>query len=139
MKAKISVFVLGLTLSMITFAENAKFGDDIDRTLAHCQDKAVSTQDMLACNNQAIDGWNKALNRQYQLLLKGQPEPVAEPIRQSQRDWVQYRDSYFSAMNAFYQQQEGTIWSIVASGRKLDVIRSKAIDLNQLLTSLNLQ
>ncbi|WAT02864.1 hypothetical protein [Rouxiella chamberiensis] len=56
---------------------------------------------------------------------------------QSQRDWLTYQKSYFTALDNFYRQQQGTVWGLVDAQAKLDFIRNKAIELNILRGSLD--
>ena len=51
---------------------------------------------------------------------------------------LQYRDGYNAAIATYYQQQQGTIWPLVAAESKMNIIRDKAIDLYRLRVSTNL-
>lgn len=108
---------------------------DLDTRLANCQQQAVSTQDNLQCYEEASKAWDQELNKQYRLLLAGQSSEAQAALKNAQRAWVSYRDSYFQGMNRFYQQQQGTIWGLVASESKLNVIKEKARDLCRLRES----
>lgn len=109
-----------------------------DAQLAACMDQAVSTMDMHECNAQAMVAWDAELNVRYGQLMQGQSAKAVRAIRQSQRDWLVYRDSYFKAIEAFYQQEQGTIWGLVAADRKIALVRSRALELSQLAASRKL-
>lgn len=108
---------------------------DLDTRLANCQQQAVSTLANVHCYDVASAAWDAELNTQYRLLLTGQSPAAQEALKVSQRAWVSYRDSYFQAMNRYYQQQQGTVWGIVAAESKLNVIKEKARDLYRLRNS----
>ncbi|WP_338509435.1 hypothetical protein VRB08_14445 [Erwinia aphidicola] len=42
-------------------------------------------------------------------------------------------------MNKYYQQQQGTIWGLVASESKLNVVKEKARDLYRLRNSTHME
>ncbi|MEG3135492.1 lysozyme inhibitor LprI family protein [Rouxiella sp. T17] len=118
-------------------AQAATTGKAIDQKIQDCSAKAVSTIDSQGCLQQGYTDWDKELNSQYQALLKEQPAKVKKAIVQSQRDWLTYQKSYFSALDSFYQQQQGTVWGLVDLQAKLDFIRAKAIELNTMAGSLD--
>jgi uncharacterized protein YecT (DUF1311 family) len=97
-----------------------------------CQEKAVSTVDIRECIGNAAAEWDKVLNEQYKQLLKNQPAEVVEALRQSQRAWLVYRDSYQAAVVALYGQHQGTIWPVIMDDTMLQFVRDKALSLQQL-------
>lgn len=118
-------------------AQAATPGKAIDQKIEQCSQKAMSTLDSESCLQQGYAEWDKELNVQYQALLKGQAAGVKKSIVQSQRDWLTYQKSYFTALDNFYRQQQGTVWGLVDAQAKLDFIRNKAIELNTLRGSLD--
>lgn len=133
---KILILCLSIT-SLSTYAGN--IGQDIDSTLDKCKQDAISTIDSQNCYEVAKIGWDKELGTQYKLLMKDQPDNVRIAIRDSQRQWIKYRDSYNKGIEVFYQKEEGTIWSLVAAESKMNVIRDKALDLYRLRNSVNME
>lgn len=113
-------------------------GEPIDKQLQACKLHANSTLDNNQCYSSAIAQWDSELNRQYQLLLNEQPKSVRQKLVAAQRSWLRYRDSYSEAIATFYQQQQGSIWPLVAAEARLNVIRDKAIDLYKLRVSTDL-
>ncbi|GLR09908.1 hypothetical protein COO59_01880 [Mixta theicola] len=131
-----ALLLLSLTLPAVGLA--ALPGANIDKQLQGCKQHANSTIDNAQCYSSAIQQWDSELNKQYQLLLKGQPKSVRQKITAAQRSWLQYRDGYNAAISAYYQQQQGTIWPLVAAEAKMNVIRDKTIDLYKLRVSTDL-
>lgn len=131
-----SSLLLCLSASASASAEELK--QNIDSTLQKCKMDAVSTIDSQNCYIKATTAWDTELGNQYKLLMKDQPENVRAALRDSQRQWIKYRDSYNKGIEAFYQKEEGTIWSLIAAESKMNIIRDKTLDLYRLRNSTNL-
>lgn len=129
-------FLLLVSCALPVFAQSP--AQKIDAQLEQCQNKAQTTLDTRECYNQATAAWDSELNTQYQALLKESPESVRHALRDSQRQWVKYKDSYNDAINAFYLQQQGTIWPVIAADSRMNVIKDKAMDLYRLRGSTKL-
>jgi uncharacterized protein YecT (DUF1311 family) len=133
-----NLIMTALLLSLGTTAYSKDIRQDIDDNLAKCKTSAVSTMETTDCYDTATDSWEAELNTQYKLLLQDQPKEIQANLRNAQRAWVKYKESYISAMRDFYSQERGSIWSIVMSESKMNVTRDKAIDLYRLRKSTNM-
>ncbi|MBO1630396.1 DUF1311 domain-containing protein [Yersinia pseudotuberculosis] len=136
MMRKLFIIVLLLSLGSTAYAKELR--KDIDESLDKCKDSVVSTMEIVDCYGSSIDAWEAELNKQYKLLLQDQPKEIQADLRNSQRAWVKYKESYISAMKSFYSQERGSIWGLVMSESKMNVIRDKAIDLYRLRNSTNM-
>ncbi|MDU7812949.1 MAG: lysozyme inhibitor LprI family protein [Atlantibacter hermannii] len=136
MRIKHTTLVFLLLVTGSAFADT--IGQDIDSRLVKCKNDAVTTIDSQNCYSYAFNEWDAELSKQYKLLLKGQPENVRTALRDSQRLWIKYKDSYSDAMNKFYQQEQGTIWGLIAAESRMNITRDKALDLYRLRNSTNL-
>ncbi len=131
-----------LTLLLMPLAASAKPASTsakIDATLESCTQKMDSTLDIVGCYQQATESWDKVLNEQYRILMAGNDTKAKSELRAAMRSWIHYRDQYNSAIEAFYRQQQGTIWQITAAQAKMNVVRDKARALLQLNQSLHLE
>lgn len=133
-----NLIMTALLLSLSTIAYSKELRKDIDDNLITCKALAVSTMESADCYTSATDSWEAELNKQYLLLLQNQPKEIQADLRNSQRAWVKYKESYISAMKSFYSQERGSIWGLVMSESKMNVIRDKAIDLYRLRNSTNM-
>lgn len=115
-----------------------EIGSSIDSTLQKCKMNAVSTIDTDQCYAMATAAWDKELGTQYKLLMKDLPDNARIALRDSQREWIKYRNTYNKGIEEFYKKEEGTIWTLISSESKMNVIKDKAIDLNRLRNSTNL-
>jgi uncharacterized protein YecT (DUF1311 family) len=139
MSMKTLLVISLLALSGQAIAANADIAKPLDDALQTCKNNANSTLETADCYQKATQAWDKMLNVQYQALLSGQSEAFKQKMKISQRGWIKYKEDYFSAMESFYQQQQGTIWGLVAAESKLNVIRDKALDLYRLRNSTNME
>lgn len=136
---RIGHFFIPMILASITFSVGAEeIGRPIEQALDDCQNRAQTTLDSLNCYQVATAAWDAELNNQYQALLRDQPENVRRVLRHAQHQWITYKDDYNQAINTFYQQEQGTIWGLVAANAKMNVIKDKARDLYQLRISTDL-
>lgn len=137
MNTRILLLALSL-LPVLTQAQDISSDAKIDATLASCIKKAEATLDIAGCYQQATKGWDGELNRQYQILIKSQTPAAQTRLRDAQRAWLSYQQKYYTGIEAFYQQQQGTVWQIAAAEAKMNVIRDKALDLKRLNQSTRL-
>lgn len=130
------LFVLAFLFSNTIHA--ADLGKKIDTELEKCKVAVSTTPAISDCYQTASESWDVELNNQYKLLMQDLQQPAKTKLKESQRAWVKYKDTYFSGIEEFYRQEQGTIWSLVAAETKLNVIRDKAIDLDRLRRSTDL-
>ncbi|MFJ5420281.1 lysozyme inhibitor LprI family protein [Pectobacterium parvum] len=134
----ILITALLLTVTTTVYADD-DFVKALDDQLSACTNKAENTLVTNECFNAGLKAWDAELNKQYKLLLADQSDEFKNSLKKSQVAWIKYRDSYIEAMQAFYRQQDGTIWGTIMSDAKLRVTRDKAIELYKLRTSTDLE
>lgn len=78
-------------------------GEDIDRQLATCVDKAMSTMAIVQCHETAIAGWDGLLNQAYREIMALMSDGRGDELRAVQRLWIEYRD----ANCGFYVHPDG--------------------------------
>lgn len=136
---KTFLFIISLSLFCTSVqAKEAVLGAHLDKQIADCSARAENTLASVDCLNQGLAAWDTLLNSQYRILLRSQPEEVKSSLRKAQRAWIKYRDDYLLAMQAFYRQQQGTIWQIVMADSALRLTRDRAVELYRLRTSTDL-
>lgn len=130
------------SLFFLTFITQSTLADEIgssiDSALQNCKMNAVNTIETDQCYVKATAAWDKELGSQYKILMNDLPDNARVALRDSQREWIKYRDKYYKGIEAFYQKEEGTIWTLIAAESKMNVIRDKAIDLYRLRNSTHL-
>ena len=96
-----------------------------------CQSRDRSTMGIGDCLEQALARWDRQLNINYQHLLRVLDADRQVPVRAAQRAWLAWRDAQFQAISATYDR-DGTMWGLVATSRRIDIVREQAVRLGQL-------
>lgn len=131
MKRKI-LFACLLFVSLFISAQNNE-KHEIDIQLEKCLDSPdnYSTAGMTDCISDAIDAWDKELNKNYKLLMSVLSEEEKELLKKSQRTWITFRDNEMAFSNKMYINMNGSMWLIVAAQRKCDFIRQRTLELKE--------
>lgn len=70
----------------------------IDIELNKCKEAVSTTPALADCYQAASEAWDAELNHQYKLLMQDLSEPAKTKLKESQRAWVKYKDTYFSGI-----------------------------------------
>ena len=99
-----------------------------------------STAGMTNATYDAEVEYDKLLNKYFQLLLKKLKDSDKEILKQTQRNWIQYRDSE-RKLNIIISKDEysggGTIQSNIVAGGYLEITKKRVIELYDYLTRFN--
>lgn len=98
----------------------------IDSLVEQWDDKQYSTLAMCQHRSKARELWDAELNRAYKLLRASLKKQQALTLRASQRAWMKYRDAQVKSIQAIYGSRSGSIQSLHASNRILDLTREQA-------------
>jgi Uncharacterized protein conserved in bacteria len=115
------VFILFI-LPKHGFSEEKEKKHPIDIWLEKCMEREnYTTAGMLSCSSQALDKWDKELNRIYKELIKKLSPEERELLKQSQLQWVKFRDAEFKFLDNLYLGI-GTMIPVMIMGEKLDIV-----------------
>lgn len=119
-------------LSIVVFSQNKK-ENAIDALESKCLNKEnISNADMCNCTIQARASWDKELNKYYNLLKTKLPKEAFETLKESQKQWLAYRDKEYAFISKyFYEVQQGTMWYAVAENRKKEIVKTRARELEE--------
>ena len=104
----------------------------IDGALDRCLDSAGTTVAMTACYRDASKAWDSEMNRAYSQLMKNLTGTPKEKLRNAQRQWLAYRDSWQSASADYFTQTQGTLAQISISAQGVALVRNQALMLQSL-------
>lgn len=96
-----------------------------------------STAEMNGLNGEALDRWDKELNRAYAALMKRLAPAGAEALRTVQRAWLKFRDAWndgFGAILAGGAGGGGSLDSVFGSATRMLTTRTRALELIALLS-----
>lgn len=125
---KISIAAAGLLLSLPVLAQE----NPIDGALRQCLDGAVSTLAMTDCYLHAGSAWDKAMNAQYQQLMKSLSGAPQAQLRTAQRQWLAYRDSWQAASGAYFAHTQGTLAQVSVAAQRVALVRNQTLMLQSL-------
>lgn len=127
------LFLLFLLLPVAAFSQTKKADSPIDVTESKCLDKDnISNAEMCNCTIQARESWDKELNKYYGLLKTKLPKEAFETLKESQKQWLVYRDKEYTFISKyFYEVKQGTMWYAVAENKKKEIVKTRAIELEQ--------
>ncbi|KAF2341423.1 lysozyme inhibitor LprI family protein [Flavobacterium tistrianum] len=121
-----------LLLSIVTFSQTKK-ENPIDVLESKCLNKDnISNTDMCNCTIQARESWDKELNKYYNLLKVKLPKEAFETLKESQKQWLVYRDKEYTFISKyFYEIKQGTMWYAVAENKKKEIVKARARELEE--------
>jgi len=104
-----------------------------------CLKKNESTAGMDQCLQEELKDWDTELNKVYnQLMGTLTTQKVKDSLKTYQLAWLSFRDQEFAFLRAYYSQQEGTVWAIVAGKMLADVVKDRVKELYKTLESLDI-
>jgi uncharacterized protein YecT (DUF1311 family) len=91
-----------------------------------------STAGMIQATIEARDSYDKLLNKYYKLLMSKLNSVDQESLRQTQRNWIAFRDSEIKLCGVLSKDEYsggGTIQRTIVSGEVLDLTVKRVLDL----------
>ena len=125
------IFILSF-LSFVGISQNQiekKYAIDIAEEKC-LEKKDISNAEMCNCTIEARESWDKELNKYYGLLKTKLPKEAFDVLKESQKQWLIYRDNEFLFITKFYYEvKEGTMWYAIAQNQKMQIVKKRAIEL----------
>lgn len=124
--------ILFILFSVTVFSQTkSKKENLIDIQEKKCLDKDdISTAEQCNCTITAQQGWDKELNKYYNLLKTKLSKEDFEVLKNSQKQWISYRDKEFLFISKYFLEiKQGTMWYPIAEGKKKEIIKSRAVEL----------
>lgn len=125
---KILLFTAITFLSLSIYAQQKH---PIEIKLEQCLDTDTnkSTFGMIQCADIAIQDWDKELNNNYKLLMNSLDAESKSMLKNSQIQWLKYRDLEFNFSTNMYEKIPGSMWTIEGVLRKVDIVKTRALEL----------
>lgn len=79
--------------------------------------------------NQAREMWDRELNRAYKKLMGSLNKEQQAVLKESQKNWLKFRDSEFQVIGAVVASMQGTMWQLAATDKGLELTRQRALQL----------
>jgi uncharacterized protein YecT (DUF1311 family) len=103
--------------------------DPVEERVNALRDKAKSTAEMVEAEDEGMKLWDKELNRVYAELLKQLPKEDKSALKDSQQEWIKFRDRNLKLIQIAYGNAEGSMYHVFAAHAALDVVKSRVLDL----------
>lgn len=123
------VLLLLVVISHATFGQTEREENPIDIELSKCLTSNQTTYDMIMCQQNAAEKWDKELNKYYTMLLKIVNAEEKKLLKSSQIKWIIYRDLELNFAGTLYDNMQGTMWKIFAAERDTDIIKTRVLEL----------
>lgn len=104
----------------------------IDAAMEKAQAKDPSTAGQTSAIDSALKKWDTELNRHYDTLLKRLDPEATAKLRESQREWVTWRDKELESLSAFFSKMDGTMWVPASAYARMNITRERALSLGRL-------
>ena len=122
----------------LQIAKGQNTSDIIEKELSRCLEESFSTANQRDCINKAYEDWDKLLNQTYQSLIKELSEESKIQLKESQRNWLKYRDTEFNFINKYYfQDKQGTLNYVIADSKKMEIIKQRTLMLLEYLKEID--
>jgi len=139
---KSSLLFLLFTISSLAFSQTEEpETQSIDSKRTNCLslETNFTTSGMVNCEIAARQEWDEEMNKYYQLLMSLLDSTGKEKLKIAQRQWIEFRDNEFEMINELYLgQMQGTMWIVIAAGRKTDIVRDRAGQLARYYDSIKM-
>jgi uncharacterized protein YecT (DUF1311 family) len=131
------LMILCAVVSMnVAIAAESELKHPIDIWLQHCNNSNPTTAGMNTCTAEAINKWDKEMNKVYKELMSRLSEKKKTALKKSQVAWLKYRDEEYNFLDNFYSEFQGTMWSNILMGEKLSILKQRTLTLQFYLQNL---
>lgn len=147
MRKLIFILLIGL-LPCYVQAQNVELQDPIsiefrqdtmmiEQQVSDMLEKDYSTLGMVKAVSSLEDGYDKLLNKYYQMLLMKLKEEDRNTLIEAQRNWIKFRDSEKALIRTISSDTYtggGTMWGPVSASVRADLTKDRLIDIYHYLT-----
>ncbi len=107
--------------------------DKIDAEIQKCmQACGYTTVCMSECVYKAGDKWTQEIDRNIKLLENMMNTEQTELLRNSQKEWNEYKDAQQKLNDKTIGAKDGTMYRNILSGEQVDIIEKRAKELQNL-------
>lgn len=135
-KSLVLVFVLVCVFVGVSFSEEKQEKHPIDVWLEKCIEKDSSTLGKIECSDKAYDMWDKELNKVYQKLMKKLSSKERELLKESQKQWLKFRDAEFRFIDGLFLGY-GTVVNVEKVDQKYEFLKARVLQLQEYLSQIN--
>ncbi|QEE48147.1 DUF1311 domain-containing protein [Flavobacterium alkalisoli] len=129
-------YILLLAFSLFSFIsysqDNTTSNYSIDVELKECIKLSEGIDaEIVKCELNAAEAWDGELNKYYKQLMGVLNPEQQKALKESQRQWIIYKDMEGSFLSQFYGKQKGSMWRVVSANRVKEIIKTRALELKE--------
>lgn len=126
------IIFLSTLMTNFAFCQTPNKNNPIDDRFDRCMSQSGGvTVNMRECNGEAIQQWDKELNKNYKLLMKKLNPKQQKALRTAQRAWIKFRDSEIDFISS---TETGTIGLLMRDDRLLSLTKQRAVELRSFIS-----
>lgn len=133
MRVRIFIYFCTMLCAIKSVSQNKAYEHPIDRALENCQslseDQTVDS--MIECEYTARIAWDKEMSKYYKQLVDVLKPNEKKMFKESQRDWLLYRDNEMNFASTLYKHMEGLSWLLVHAKRLTAIAKQRALELEE--------
>src|SRR5262245_40139138 len=116
--------------------ENSKHPIDVweEKEMDKTEGVTASIRDV---QGQVYKKWDEELNRLYQKLMSKLPKEKKALLRESQRNWLKFRDTEYDLLNRAIYAKGGTLSTVVVGSLGNEIVRTRALQLKGHIMALD--
>ena len=109
----------------------------IDKAEQDCISKTADTQVMNQCSVTAQNAWEKEIKKSLSELKSVLDKESYKSLMNSQNSWEKYKIDEFRFIDKMLENKQGTMYLNVNKGLKVDIVKKRALKLQEYLNTVN--
>jgi len=135
---KIAKLVFSILMAVISSQALAD-STQIDSDLEQCIEADSTTAGMVNCSYKAYSLWDKELNANYKHLIDVLPPSKKQQLRNSQKQWLVFRDAEFKTIDSVYSILDGTMYIPMRVSDRTQIVKARALQLSEYASLIDQQ
>ena len=128
--------ILVLSVIILLYG-NSAYTHVIDDVEVKCIANTSDTQEMNKCSKIAQVSWEKEIKKSLIQLKKRMDNTSYKSLMKSQRIWQEYKNQEFSFIQKITNNKQGTMYLNVEQGLKTNILKQRALILQEYIETLN--
>ena len=109
----------------------------IDKAEQDCISKTSDTQVMNQCSIFAQNAWVREIKKTLSQLESVLDKESYKNLMESQDSWEKYKNDEFHFIDKMLNNKQGTMYLNVNKGLKVDIVKQRALKLQEYLNTVN--
>lgn len=134
---KIPIFIFFISLSMTSLGGTVEdYEKEISKLEKQCKEKMsedYSTTGMVLAIQEYYEKLDKVLNKVYKELMLTLDEEGKVALRDSQREWIKFRDKEIAFAANLYSKKNGSIWRLSTPSIMTNLMENRITELARYL------